>query len=252
MYNLVIDFGNTNSKLAVFKSRELVHFEKSQLLDHRRIAELLDTYEVRSSTVSSVNKEHADITALLQERTRYTAFSTRLNPGIKSTYSTPDTLGLDRWAKVIAAYQLYPESDCFLIDAGTCITYDFLSSQADYAGGSISMGLQMRFEALHHFTGRLPRVAWTKQQVLIPEGNSTSNAILSGVLQGAFNEVKGFINSQLLHHHKLKVVFTGGDASFFTEQLKADRSVSVEIIHRPNLVLEGLNEVIAFEYVQKS
>ena len=108
MHNLVIDIGNTNSKIAVFKSRTLVHFESQAKLDSRRIAELLEMFEVNSATVSTVNEEQAEVIALLKARTHYIEFSTRINPGIKNNYKTISTLGLDRWAKVIAAYSYYP------------------------------------------------------------------------------------------------------------------------------------------------
>ena len=249
MHNIVIDIGNTNSKVAVFKSGVLVFFEKSQQLDSRRIAELLEEYGVQNAAVSSVNKEETAIRELLKAKTNYIDFSTVNNPGIVNHYATPETLGLDRWAKVIAAHQLYRGADCLLIDAGTCITYDVLTN-ANYYGGSISLGIQMRFQALAHFTGRLPLVAWNAEAE-IPAGTDTVTAIQSGVLQGILNEVEGYIATQYHKNNKVKVLITGGDALFFVKQLKANHTAA-EIIHEPYLVLKGLNEVIAFEYVQKN
>ena len=251
MHNLVIDIGNTNSKIAVFKSRTLVHFELQAKLDSRRIAELLDLFKVDSSTVSSVSEEQAAVIALLKARTQYIEFSTRINPGIKNNYKTLSTLGLDRWAKVIAAQRFYPAEAVFMIDAGTCITYDLLNREAEYNGGSISLGIRMRFQALQHFTGRLPLVEWKNEETTIPEGSDTNKAIQNGVLQGVVNEVAGFIADQFHKDNKVKVLITGGDAPFFMNQLKGCNFAD-QVIHEPYLVLKGLNEVIAFEYVQKN
>jgi type III pantothenate kinase len=108
----------------------------------------------------------------------------------------------------------------------------------------------MRFEALHHYTGKLPLVKWDKEVQQIPEGTDTQTAIINGVLQGLINEVEGFISLQNIKNTDLKVVITGGDATFLLEQLK-NSIFAPQIIHDPYLVLKGLNEVIAFEYVQK-
>ncbi len=251
MHNLVIDIGNTNSKLAVFKSGGLVHFESLQQLDLRRIAELLEEFNITGSTVSSVNEAHTAAIELLKANSHYVEFSTSINPGIKNNYKSLSTLGLDRWAKVIAAYRYFPGESVFMIDAGTCITYDLLSSDSSYFGGSISLGVQMRFQALQHFTGRLPLVDWNTNITMIPEGSDTHNAILNGVLQGVVNEVEGFIASQYHKNNKVKVLITGGDAPFFMNQLKGCNFAN-QVIHEPYLVLKGLNEVIAFEYVQKN
>lgn len=251
MHNLVIDIGNTNIKIAVFKKRELVHFESVRELDQRRIAEIVETYKITHTAVSNVSSDHEEIAAYLSARTHFVEFSVRNHAGIKNYYESASTLGLDRWAKVIAVHQLYASEDCFIIDAGTCITYDFLNSRSEYYGGSISLGINMRFEALHHFTGRLPLVKWDQEKKEVPFGSDTNNAILNGVLQGVINEVTGFITSQYNKNNKVRIVVTGGDAAFLIEKLK-DCTFAPQLIQEPYLVLKGLNEVIAFEYVQKN
>ena len=73
----------------------------------------------------------------------------------KIAYDTPETLGTDRIAGMAGAFSMFPLSDLLLIDAGTAITYDYLS-EGIYKGGNISPGLNMRFRALNKFTGKLP------------------------------------------------------------------------------------------------
>lgn len=243
MHNLVIDIGNTFSKLAIFEQKKLIYFQQLERVEEASLLKLIAEYQIENSTVSSVSNHIESLEQLLKEYTSYTRFSTAITGAIKSYYESPTTLGLDRWAKVIAAHCLYKGDNTLMIDAGTCITYDVLTSKDEYFGGSISLGLNMRFKALNHYTGRLPLVDWDKAQEVIEEGTSTQNAIKRGVLQGALNEIEGFIALEHKRNKNLKVVLTGGDSLFLTKQLK-NSIFAAQITHEPYLVLKGLNEVI--------
>lgn len=243
MYNLVIDIGNTNSKLAVFNHKELIHYQRLIELDLQVLTELIEKYGIENATVSSVDAPSNEWSDFLKTKVNYVAFSTAIPTGIKNNYQTLGTLGLDRWAKVIAAHCLYPKVNCLMIDAGTCITYDVITADSEYFGGSISLGIPMRFEALNHYTGRLPLVKWDKTAAFIPEGTNTINAIKNGVLQGVVNEVEGFIAAEHKKNTALNVIITGGDGDFLTNQLKNSIFAS-QIKYDPYLVLKGLNEVI--------
>ena len=242
MYNLVIDIGNTNSKLAVFKNQELVHYQRLKLLDNKSLTEIIEKYDIKNATVSSVNRNSKELGNFLAQSVHYIPFTTQIAAGIKNNYQSLNTLGLDRWAKVIGAGCLYQNKNCLMIDAGTCITYDVLTANKEYFGGSISLGINMRFNALNHFTDRLPLVKWDSSDD-VPQGTNTENAIKSGVLQGVVNEVEGFIALENKKNKDLKIIITGGDADFFNKQLK-NSIFATQIIHEPYLVLKGLNEVI--------
>lgn len=249
MYNLVIDIGNTNGKLAVFNDKELVDYHRFKSVDTLLIANLIEKYQIKNATVSSVNTDSLELSNFLKQSVRYIPFTTEITAGIKNQYQSLSTLGLDRWAKIIAANALYKACNCLLIDIGTCITYDYLTAKSEYFGGSISLGINMRFKALNQYTGRLPLVNWSNEEIEIPDGNNTINAIKNGVLQGLVNEVEGFIAQANNKYNNLKVVFTGGDADFLTKQLK-NSIFANQIIQEPYLVLKGLNEVITLQYVQ--
>ncbi|MEQ7800993.1 type III pantothenate kinase [Pedobacter sp. ASV1-7] len=250
MHNLVIDIGNTNSKLAVFDEKVLVHYQVFKEIEPDVLISIIQKYKVKNSSVSIVREDLQEVIDVLKSNTNYIPFSTEINTGVINYYQTLSTLGLDRWAKVIAAYSCYPGQNSLMIDAGTCITYDLLSRDNKYFGGSISLGIDMRFKALHQFTGKLPLIEW-QQEGEIPRGIDTSSAIKNGVLQGVINEVEGFISSYNKENIGLTVLLTGGSAAFLLEQLK-NSIFAPQIIHDPYLVLKGLNEVIAFEYVQKN
>jgi len=251
MHNLILDIGNTNSKIAVFRKDELLHFQSFKSINLDVLKNLINQYQIKNSILSNVREDLDALIEFLKQYTTYFKFSTLVNTGIKNNYKTLSTLGLDRWAKVIAAQQIYTGKNCFMIDAGTCITYDLLNSQSEYNGGSISLGVHMRFRALNHYTKKLPLINWDAEQENIPEGYDTTSAIENGVLQGVVNEIEGFIDLQNRKNKDLMVVLTGGDAGFLFKQLK-NSIFAPQITHDPYLVLKGLNEVIAFEYVQKN
>ena len=243
MHNLVIDIGNTLSKLAVFKQKELIYFEKISKIDEVLLTKLIDDYQIKNATISSVNENIDHLERFLKVKTQFIRFTTSVVGKVKNHYESPSTLGLDRWAKVIAVAYLYNKKNTLIIDAGTCITYDVLNTKNEYFGGSISLGINMRFKALNHFTQRLPLVELDIEQAFIAEGTNTVKSINRGVLQGVINEIEGFISLEDKRNKDLQVILTGGDAVFLNKQLKNSIFAS-QIIHEPYLVLKGLNEVI--------
>ena len=247
MRNLAIDIGNTNSKVAVFDGGTLLFHEVVVNIDEARLSQLISDYHIENAILSNVNRSQDTLVSFLQAHTRYIPFSVKKNTGIQNNYKSPATLGLDRWAKLLAVHQLFAQQACLIIDMGTCITYDYLSAEGRYDGGSISLGIQMRFNALAHYTGKLPLIHWDRTEA-IPEGTDTPTAITSGVLQGVKSELEAFINQRYKDNNTLKIMVTGGDAKFLLEQFK-NSIFAAQIIHDPYLVLKGLNEVIAFEYV---
>jgi len=244
MVNLVVDIGNTFSKLAIFNNREIIKFVQVTDLSLDFLRNFLETKPADHAIVSSVNTEIDAFEDLLRSKTNYIRFTGSSASKIKNEYKTPQTLGLDRYAAVIAAEALFPNQNCLVIDAGSCITYDFVDAQKNYWGGSISPGIKMRFKAMNEFTGRLPLIEANPDRD-VEYGNDTESAILSGVQKGIIYEAIGFINSFILKWPQLKVVLCGGDVNFFDTQLK--NSIFAHTLKtEPNLVLIGLNEVIYY------
>jgi type III pantothenate kinase len=247
MRNLAIDIGNTNSKVAVFDDGAVLFHEVVSHIEEERLSHLISNYRIENAILSNVNHSQDALVSFLQANTRYIPFSVEKNTGIQNNYKSPATLGLDRWAKLLAVHRLFAAQACLIIDMGTCITYDYLSAAGSYDGGSISLGIQMRFNALAHYTGKLPLIEWNRDEA-IPAGTDTQTAIQSGVLQGVKSELEGFINQRYKDDSTLKIMVTGGDSKFLLEQFK-NSIFAAQITHDPYLVLKGLNEVIAFEYV---
>jgi type III pantothenate kinase len=153
-------------------------------------------------------------------------------------YATPETLGVDRIAGVCGAQQKFPGEPCLVIDAGTCITYDFINHDGEFLGGAISPGMMMRFQAVHTFTSKLPLVSRPEKVVLI--GDSTETCIQSGVIHGIVEELNGTIRRYQEEFAGLRVILCGGDARFFENNLKG------AIFAVPELVLSGLNSILNY------
>jgi type III pantothenate kinase len=242
MLNLVIDIGNTFSKLALFNNRKMTKLVQVNNLTLPYLRNFLSENAVDNSIVSSVNTDIDTFEEVLQTSSRYIRFSGLSTSNVNNLYKTPQTLGLDRYAAVIGAQALYPNKDCLIIDAGTCITYDFIDAHRNYHGGSISPGIKMRFKSMNRFTGRLPLIE-PNPEMNMEYGDDTKTAMLSGVQRGVIYEAIGFINSFRTRWPNLSVVLCGGDVKFFDTELK--NSIFAHILKtEPQVVLIGLNEVI--------
>jgi len=241
MANLVIDIGNSRAKFAIFHQGKLREAGKIVKFDLDQLNLILDNHKITHSIISSVNDEILILENLLKIRTKYIRFTAEVKAGVINRYKSPLTLGLDRLAGVIGAKALFPGCNCLVVDAGTCITYDAVDVAGVYEGGSISPGLKMRLKAMHKFTGRLPEIELSDYSDW--RGYDTSTAMLSGVLNGSTEEVRGMIEIYRSKYPELKVILCGGDAIFFDTRLK--NSIFAHTLKtEPDLVLYGLNEVI--------
>jgi type III pantothenate kinase len=242
MANLIIDIGNTSTKIAVFEQDKLVFTERYQEIERSIIVEILRGHVIEKTIISTVKKGHEGWEEALKERTRLIYFNAEMTRGIHNHYLTPNTLGLDRLAGVMGANYLYPQKNNLVIDGGTCITYDYIDAGANYYGGSISPGLNMRYKALNYYTGALPLLN-EHTEFNDKTGNDTVTAITSGVQNGIKYELTGFIESYKTDINELNIILTGGDSIFFDTLLK--NSIFAPCIKiEPNLVLKGLNAAI--------
>lgn len=236
---LVLDAGNTFVKVALFKGTDL---ESLKTLRSDNIPLLLEYLHSISGWESAIMSAVIDIPdevrEILANRGRFVELTHETPIPVAIDYKTPSTLGRDRIAGVVAASVIYPGHDVLVIDAGTCITYDILSRDMVYLGGSISPGVSMRFKALHTFTGHLPLLDGRHDCCFT--GKSTAESILSGVMNGVVFEMQGFINGYLPRYPGLKVVMSGGDLSYFDNRLK------ISIFASHNLVLQGLNQILDY------
>lgn len=236
-FKLILDLGNTLCKVAVFEQDTLVELEKCNLSELiKTIQETEKNYEIQQTIVSSVVKLSENIADFLSKRSNLILLSRDAKLNFKNLYESKHTLGIDRIALVAAASYQYPSKNVLIIDAGTCITYDFKTNNNEYLGGGISPGLQMRYNSLHDYTANLPKLE--KDDHFLQTGKDTKTSIHSGVINGVIYEIDGVINNYKNKYLDLTVVLTGGDTNFLSKQLKNS------IFAHQNFLLQGLNAIL--------
>lgn len=237
---LAVDIGNTRIKCAVFENntlKELFVFYKEET--EKKIKKILEKFPKLTIAVSSsVVSEASFFTFLENNGIKVVKISHESKLPFVNAYLTPNTLGIDRIVLAAGATLKYPKTNILVIDAGTCITYDFISKDEVYFGGAISPGLQLRANALHQFTSKLPLIAIEEPSNYV--GNSTNQAILSGVVFGVVHEIEGFIAQYCSDFEDLTIILTGGDAIFLAKYIKNT------IFAHSNFLLESLNALYNF------
>lgn len=238
---LTVDVGNTRIKAAVFERSTVLEtfvFDKNEL--EEKIEKILKKFQNCSDLViASVGNV---------EKQSFLNFESRLNihflthedafPFVNK-YATPKTLGIDRMVLAAGATLQFPKQNRLVIDAGTCITYDFIDENDHYLGGAISPGLRLRYEALHNYTAKLPLLTFELPEEYI--GNSTAQAIHSGVVNGFVYEIDGFIDEYQANFSNFIIILTGGDADFLAKRLKNT------IFANSNFLLESLNQTFQYK-----
>lgn len=233
---LVLDIGNTRVKASLFDNDIIVDYYHGSI-DIASLEEFIKDRNVSGGMWSSVKPLSLSFESwLISKGLMQLTWQTPIP--LRNLYSTPKTLGMDRIAAAVGAWSLKPGNDILIVDAGTAITYDFVSSKGEYFGGNISPGKDLRFKSLHEHTGALPLVSMNGEIPLI--GNSTDTAIRSGVINGIKNEVSGFVASMREIYPLLLVFLTGGDVELLVKTEKIGTFVS------ENLVIQGLNSIINY------
>lgn len=230
--NLAIDIGNTKTKAAFFVENSIIEQYDDVSID--TIQSLNLPFE--NLIISSVS--HSTEEWKKQFQGKFIVELNHLLPlPFKNEYQTPQTLGMDRIASIAGAKSIFPTKNLLVIDAGTCITFDFLKNNA-YQGGAIAPGIQMKLKALNNFTAKLPLVPLQKEANLI--GKTTHESILSGVLNGTIAEINYTIEEYKRINDNLAVILCGGDAKLLSKSLK-----NVDLVEN-ELVLKGLNTILNY------
>lgn len=236
---LVIDIGNTRVKAAIFKENEVRQSFIFHSTDELLVSGIIEKYSIDHCIVASVVNDIEPFIAKVKTKLHVLLFNADTATPIKNLYTTPHTLGSDRLAGAVGGNLLYPGKNVLVIDCGTCIKYDFVNDSNEYIGGAISPGLQMRFNALHTFTSRLPLLEVDENFDLLV-GTNSAESILSGIQKGIITEVDGIIAQYKQQFSEINVVLTGGDVNFFEKRLKNS------IFADQNLILKGLNKILEF------
>lgn len=236
--NLIIDIGNTRVKAALFKGNTPVELKIYSSFNQLLFDDLF-IKQANKALIGTVVDDLESNIAELNKMIPVSVFTSSTKIPLKNLYKSVSTLGSDRTSASVGAYYLYPNSNVLVMDAGTCIKYNFTNSKNEYLGGGISPGIEMKFKAVQHFTSRLPLVEFNRSFTELI-GTSTENSILSGILNGTVAEIDGIINEYKLQFPDLICVLTGGDSEYLAKRLKN------AIFAHQNLVLKGLNDILNY------
>ena len=234
--NLILDVGNSLLKIALFKKSQLIQKFKFTENYKRNIEDIISENNVTHSIISNVGRIDDSIINILKESTNLLLVSNQLKFPFKNLYKSKNTLGQDRLALVSAAAFKFPKENVLIVDAGSCITYDFKNNNNEYLGGGISPGILMRFKSLNTFTSNLPLIDFDSIHQLI--GNNTKNSINSGVINGTISEINGIIQHYCEGFKNIRIILTGGDSNFLLKRIKNS------IFADQNFLLVGLNKLL--------
>jgi type III pantothenate kinase len=146
--DLVLDLGNTNQKLALFRNDSLIELQQFPNIGIKQICGITSQYkEITHCILSSVVDYKESLVKHLSSNFQFLILDENTPLPVVNRYHTKSSLGKDRLAAAVAGHQLFPCQNVLIINAGTCITYDFVSSSGEYLGGAISPGIRMRFNA---------------------------------------------------------------------------------------------------------
>ena len=240
--NLTIDIGNTRVKSAVFEGKNLLEvkaFDKSAFEEEVR-GLFNRNPNIRQAIISSVAEAASDYESVLTDHVRVFQLDQNLSLNFSSKYDDTSKLGADRKALIAAAVTIYPAQDVLVIDMGSCVTYDVVDRSGLHRGGGISPGWQMRLNAMHTFTGRLPQLSTFEDTTERKEvtGTNTHQSMLNSTYYGLLAEIDQRIDHYKSEFSDLTVILTGGDAQSFSVRLKN------RIFAHSNFLLEGLNALL--------
>jgi len=238
--NLIVDVGNTYVKFAVFNDADLIYKSSFKLNAFKKQYKSLkkDFPKLKKAIISSVGHLTIEQIEVIKADLNVIELTSALKFPFKNAYQTPKTLGVDRIALVCASVNQYSNKNVLIIDAGTCITYDFVTVENHYLGGAISPGLRLRYLSLNDLTANLPLLEIKQPKKLI--GDTTESSIHSGVVYGVIKEIDGVIDQYQGDYSDLTVILTGGDSKFLSNQLKNT------IFAKSNFLLDGLNFILEY------
>ena len=132
---MVIDIGNSFSKVGLFDKNILIEYKEFKLFSVDDIKSFFSSKTITNSIISNVSSYDKKVFEFLNMNSNLVLFDAEIKLPFKNKYGSVETIGNDRIALVSQASRLYPDKNVLVIDSGSCITYDFLNDKNEYLGG---------------------------------------------------------------------------------------------------------------------
>lgn len=240
---LTADIGNTSINLGLFDGDALVEefrmaSDKDLSLEEYEVLvkTLCKPYQIKGCIIASVVDELSKIFQASVNnvfKIKAVMLTSECNTGVKITLKNPKEAGADRIANACGALMLY-HRPCIVVDFGTATSFDIVNQKGEFVGGVIAPGLNLQMKVLNKFTSKLPKIDVAVANKAI--GNSTTEAILSGVIRGSACMIDGLVEQcEKELGEKATLVATGGYSGLISSYLKRP----FDFIN-PTLTLEGL------------
>ncbi|MCM3043097.1 type III pantothenate kinase [Paenibacillus motobuensis] len=244
---LVVDVGNTNIVLGIYKERELLHHfrigtnrqstvdEYGVLIYNLFQMSNIDIKQIEGVIISSVVPPLMHVLEDLSVkylRRKPLVVGPGIRTGLNLRYENPREVGADRIVNAIAAIEKYG-GPLVVVDFGTATTFDCVDAGGNYLGGAIVPGIGISTEALYQRASKLPRIELEKPKKVI--GRNTVHAMQAGIIFGYAGQVDGIVERIGREMDgDIKVIATGGLAELIASESKSIQEVD------PLLTLEGL------------
>ena len=239
---LALTIGNTRTSVATIagdeinKQKSLNSSETSAIVEHSiKSWKALESESPQIIIGSSNESANNAISAALSDQTSRQIWQIGEDvPAAIGQHLDPETItGIDRLLNAAAAWNKFNQA-CIVIDAGTCVTIDFVDGEGTFHGGAIAPGAHMQLEAMYKGATDLPEVEFTAplQEAF---GKNTAQAMLQGVFHGIQGMVRQLSEQYAMRYGAYPcIIATGGDS----ETLFKDDELIDEII--PHLQMQGI------------
>ena len=232
--NLLIDIGNSKSKIAITKDYTILKEIHSSSKLIKKIKGLFSDYKITHSSLSNVSIPNIKLIEFLKTNSCFFDVKNNNLP-FKNPYKE-GLVGDDRLALICAAKKDYPNQNILIIDIGTCITYDIMTQNNNYVAGGISPGIILRFDSINQETFLIKKIKPNYPKSL--KAHDTESSVNIGTLVGVQLEIEGFIKKYSSQYANLKVIITGGDSIYLSGIIKNT------IFTSSNYVFKGLEYLI--------
>ncbi|NLA25304.1 MAG: type III pantothenate kinase, partial [Bacteroidales bacterium] len=180
---LTADIGNSYLKMRYFDDNEKIIKSYDYTISEALNLNPADFPLPKKAIFSDVSEKlHHFAEYFIEKGVKTLKMQSDLRLPVKICYKTPNSLGQDRLAAVCGAVSKFPNKNILIIDAGTAICFDFVDENANYLGGNISPGIDLRFKSLNNYTSKLPLL--NKNYKFVEIADNTELAVASGVLNG--------------------------------------------------------------------